>query len=260
MAELARAHDRRDPELPLAGKGLRVDRQPRLALRREHVVAVEVLVEQHLLALRARELAQRLERGVEQRALERAAEALPGRLERVRPPGRLGGERAERRARRLPEARQELDEDVQRGFLALVRERRARNAPLEQERMLVRLGVEQPDCTLAVPELERCRPVLALPVRPLHLQHTLLALGGRHRNDQLRGDPVRERLAEGQPPARDQTLAGQRYASAWRFFSDGSLSRTARSRARSSSAVITVSSSGAWASTIPHGSTISERP
>ena len=126
--------------------------------------------------------------------------------------------------------------------------------------MLFGLGVEQPDRTVAVPELERGGLVLALAVRLLHLQHRLLALRRRHGHDELRRVPAGEGLAEGQPPARDQTLAGQRYASAWRFFSEGSFSRTERSSARSSSAVITVSSSGACASTIPHGSTISERP
>jgi len=122
------------------------------------------------------------------------------------------------------------------------------------------LEVEQPYRPVAVPELERGRLVLALAVWLLHLQHRLLALRGGNGNDQLRREAAAKRLAEGQPPARDQTLAGQRYASAWRFFSDGSFSRTERSSARSSSAVITVSSSGACASTIPHGSTISDRP
>src|SRR5262245_9759580 len=54
VAELARADDGRDPELALTRQRLRVDRQPGLALRREDVVAVQVLVEQHLLALRVR--------------------------------------------------------------------------------------------------------------------------------------------------------------------------------------------------------------
>src|SRR5207248_2205233 len=53
---------------------------------------------------------------------------------------------------------------------------------------------------------------------------------------------------------------GQRYASGWRFFSDGSFVRISRRWARSSSAVITVGSSGACASTMPQGSTINERP
>jgi hypothetical protein len=45
------AHDRSDVELSLAQKRLGIDHQPRLALRREDVVGVQVLVQQHLLAL-----------------------------------------------------------------------------------------------------------------------------------------------------------------------------------------------------------------
>src|SRR6266536_1726328 len=66
VAQLERADDRRDSELALPDEGLRIDRQPRLPLRRQHVLAVEVLVQQHLLALRSGKLAQGLERGVEQ--------------------------------------------------------------------------------------------------------------------------------------------------------------------------------------------------
>src|SRR6476659_7684216 len=258
MAQLARAYDRRDAELALADKRLRVDRQPRLALRGEDVVAVQVLMQQHLLSLRVRQLLQRLERRIQQPPLERPGEALPGLLERIRPPRRLGRERPERRTRGLPQTRQQLHEHVQRGLPADRGERRSRNAALQQQRVLLGLGVEQPDRAVAVPELERGRFVLALTVRVLHLQHALLSVTGRHGNDQLRRGAANERLAEDKPPARDQTLAGQRYASAWRFFRDGSFSRTERRSARSSSAVITVSSSGACASSIPHGSTISD--
>ena len=107
MAELARADDRRDPELALADQRLRVDREPRLALRRQHVVAVQVLVQQHLLALRARQLDQRLERRVEQPALERTAEPLPGLGQRVgstTPPRRRASRTARRPASRAAAA------------------------------------------------------------------------------------------------------------------------------------------------------------
>src|SRR6185437_1288954 len=86
VAELAGADNRRDPELPLADERLRVDPQPGLALRGQDVVAVQVLVQQHLRALGPRQLLERLESGVEQLALERAAEPLPRVLERVGPP------------------------------------------------------------------------------------------------------------------------------------------------------------------------------
>src|SRR5215210_640401 len=126
--------------------------------------------------------------------------------------------------------------------------------------MLVGIVVEQPHCALAVPELQGGGLVLALAVRLLHFQDDVLAVGRHRRRHDDRGDPALEGLAEDKPSALDQARAGQRYASACRFLSDGSFSRTERSRARSSSAVMTVSSSGACASTIPHGSTISDRP
>ena len=47
-AELDVTDDRRDTELPLAGQWLRVDDEPGLTLGGENVVAVEILVEQHL--------------------------------------------------------------------------------------------------------------------------------------------------------------------------------------------------------------------
>ena len=59
---------------------------------------------------------------------------------------------------------------------------------------------------------------------------------------------------------RHTRAAGHLYASGWRFASDGSFARIARSCARSSSAVTTVSTSGACARTVPHGSATSERP
>ena len=127
--------------------------------------------------------------------------------------------------------------------------------------MLLRVVREQPDRAVAVPELERGRLVLRLPVRLLDLENGLPAVLGGRRLDENGGGSRLELLAEGEPPALcDQAGVGQRYASACRFLSDGSFSRICCSRARSSSAEITVSSSAACARTIPHGSTISERP
>src|SRR5215510_7865121 len=90
VAELARADDRRDPELALPRQRFRIDCQPGLALRPQDVVAVQILVEEHLLALRGRQLLQRLQRCVEQLPLERTPEPLPGLLDRIGPPGGLG--------------------------------------------------------------------------------------------------------------------------------------------------------------------------
>src|ERR687887_86537 len=84
MPQLERADDRRHAELALTGERLRVDGKPRLAL-----------CCQHLLALRRRQLTQRLERGVEQPPLELPSRPLPVLLEVPRPPGRLVGQRTE---------------------------------------------------------------------------------------------------------------------------------------------------------------------
>src|SRR5206468_7853213 len=120
---------------------------------------------------------------------------------------------------------------------------------------------QQPDRTVTVPELERGGLLLRLPVRLLDLENRLLAVLGSCRLHEDGRSSGLELLAEGEPPALcDYAGVGQRYASACRFLSDGSFSRIRCSRARSSSAEITVSSSGACARTIPHGSTISERP
>ena len=166
-----------------------------------------------------------------------------------------------RRARRLPEPRQQLDEDVQRRLPAHRRERRP--GTQRSSSSACSSGSESSSRTAPSPSqsssaaascsLSRCGCcTFSTACSPSARRHAARRAPTRK--------PPENGLAEGQAPARDQTLAGQRYASAWRFFSEGSFSRTERSSARSSSAVITVSSSGACASTIPHGSTISERP
>src|SRR5206468_1596693 len=66
--ELGSADDRREPELALPGKRLRIDREPGLPLGAEDVPGVQVLVHEHELALRRRELTQRVDRGVQQLA------------------------------------------------------------------------------------------------------------------------------------------------------------------------------------------------
>jgi hypothetical protein len=93
VSELAAANDCCYSELALAGQRLRVDREPRLTLGSEHVVGVQVLVEEHLLALRPRKFLQRLERRIEQRALEGVAAPLPLSFEILTPPRCLVSER-----------------------------------------------------------------------------------------------------------------------------------------------------------------------
>src|SRR5262249_42467903 len=73
--------------------------------------------------------------------------------------------------------------------------------------------------------------------------------------------PAGQREGDGeQDPLELHPRTGPRYACGGRPASDGRRRRTSSIRARSSSAEITVGSSGASASTIPHGSTMSDRP
>ena len=113
---------------------------------------------------------------------------------------------------------------------------------------------EQPDGAVALPELERIGLVIAFAMRPLDLQDDVAG-----RND-VRDEPAFERRLELEVPLRGALLdqaweallpgrvyagVGQRYASGRRWDSDGNRRRTSSSQARSSSAEITVSSSGA---------------
>src|SRR5581483_935006 len=70
VSELERANDRRDPERTFAHERLRVDREPWLPPRGEDVVAVQVLMEEDLVALAPGQLRQGRERCVEQPPLE----------------------------------------------------------------------------------------------------------------------------------------------------------------------------------------------
>ena len=99
--------------------------EPRLALRGEHVLAVQVLVHEHLLALGRRELADAAERGVAERWSGTSAVVLE-------PPSRPPPQAAEAVAA-APEPRQQLDEHAER--IGMRREKRARLAALEQERV-----------------------------------------------------------------------------------------------------------------------------
>src|ERR1043166_4970867 len=190
MAELEGAGDWRHRELTLTRERLRVDLEPGLALGRQHVVAVQVLVHEHLLTLRRRELAERVERCLQQLWRDAPVLARQG----LRPPRGLGGERREGLAGRLPEPREELDEDVQRRVLAGGGERRPRHAELEQERVLLGVMVEQPDRAVAVPELECRRLVLALSVRLLDLQHGLAPVSPPDALDERRRSARLERV------------------------------------------------------------------
>jgi len=65
---------------------------------------------------------------------------------------------------------------------------------------------QEPYGSVSVPDLECFRFVLALAMRPLHLEHDLV--GG---ND-VRGEPARERLLQLEPPMRGALLDEPREA------------------------------------------------
>lgn len=193
-AQLAAADQRCEAELALSGERLRVDHQPGLTLGREHVVGVQILVHEHLLALGRRQLAQGLEPGVEETPFERTPAAFPAILELLEPPRRLVGERPERRCDRTPEPRQEGDDDVEGGFRLELLQRRGGSAALEQERAPLGVVFEQSDGTRPVPEDEGVRLLLALAVGELDLQDGVARWHGEG------GKGVRKGLAELQRP------------------------------------------------------------
>ena len=269
VTELNGADDRRKAELTLADERLRVDDEPRLALRGEHVVRVEILVDQYLLSLRRRQLLERGHGRIDELLLERPSRPVPVCPDVAGPPGGLVGERSERGSGRFPEPGKEPDQNSEPGIGVELPEIRAGPATLEQQGMALLVVSEEAHCSVAVPALERSSLVLALAVWPLDLQHRV---AGRQNE---RDVPAGKRLLEleipqlralldepGKPrlPGAVYAGLGQRYASGRRCESDGSRRRTSSSHVRSSSAEITVSSSGACASTVPQGSTISDRP
>lgn len=199
VAELAPTHECRNTELALAGKRLRVDDQPRLALGCEHVVGVQVLVHEDLLSLGLRELVDRLEGRIQQVTLERPAGPFPA-IRHVRsPPRSLVRQRSEGGSDRLPQPRQELDHDVERGVQPKVLERGAGATTLEEKRVAISIVREQAHGAVAVPHLEGMSLVLAFAVRKTDLEHGLRAVGGDRGKDQ-RGMRILERRAELERP------------------------------------------------------------
>ena len=170
VAELEGADDRGQGELALADERLRVDREPRLPLRGENVLRVEVLVDEHLLPLRLRKPVERVERRVEEPPLETGL-ALPLLREIRAPPRRLVGERAERLACVPPESREEPDQDVEGGVGAGLVELRPGLAALEQQRVALRVFRQEPDGAVSVPGPECAGLVLGLAVRMDQLEH-----------------------------------------------------------------------------------------
>ena len=165
VAELERADDRRDRELALAGERLRVDHEPRLALRGEHVLAVQVLVQEHLLALRRRELADVVQRGAAS-----APRRLPASLERPPPSAR-----PRPRAGEAVAAASRAAAAVRRGRRARRPSQPERNVPGSQRSSssACRSSSRASSRTAPSPShaLERVRLVLGLAVGKGELQH-----------------------------------------------------------------------------------------
>ena len=170
---------------------------------------------------------------------------------------------------------QQLDQDVERCLAAVLSESRSRFATLEQHRGARIVAGEQPHRAVPTEELERVCFLLGLAVRIDHLENGWCSVRQTGADCVARGSSLvgltelelplldafgnefRDAL---EPDAVRQTRVGHRYAFGCRFASDGNLARMFCRCARSSSAVITVSSSGACATTTPHGSAISDRP
>src|SRR5207302_9893338 len=101
------------------------------------------------------------------------------------------------RTGRFPEPRQELGEDIERGLGTSRGEGRARQAALDEQRVVLRVVRQQPHGALAVPELERRRLVLRLAMRLLDLENRILAGLGYRGLYEDGGSSRFEGLAEG---------------------------------------------------------------
>src|SRR3954471_18409816 len=183
------AQQRGGVEGAVAGERLGVDGEPRGALGAQDVAAVEVLVQDGDLFVRhgREQLADPGDGPVEQRALERAAVALPANRQLGSPAPRLAGERAEVviRRQRAPQGAKDLRGKAV-GLLLVgdAPQRRAGEAPLDEQGAALGVGREQPHRAGAAPEREGVRLVRALGLREVDLQHGLRAVGQRGGRDE----------------------------------------------------------------------------
>jgi hypothetical protein len=131
VPELGASDQRCESEFALTGERFGVDREPGLSAGAEHVAGVKILVQEHLLALGCPERSQGVERGFDQRLLERPCGPLPAFAQAVRPPSGLVGEGAKGGSGRFPESRKQVEQDVERVLEAELGKRRPREAALE---------------------------------------------------------------------------------------------------------------------------------
>lgn len=181
VTELGGPDDGRDGELALADERLRVDHEPRLPLRGENVVRMEVLVHGDLLTLCRGQLLEHRDRHIDECFLERLPCSLPLDADRAQPPRGLVRQRRERRSGRLPQPRQEVDENLQR----LLSQVGAGPTALEQQSMALVVTSQQTHRSVALPALERVRLVLALAMWPLNLEDDVS--GGNDVRDEAAG-------------------------------------------------------------------------
>ena len=192
---------RRELVVRVAAHRLGVDDQPRLAVARQHVVVVQVAVDDH---------ADRRGVGHQVSGQRHALLAHPPRDRRVRGQRlEVGGpaldvrrDRAQLRKRGHVDPRVEAGHDLA-GLEVADRRQVARVQPFEQHRPPMWVGPQQQDGAVAVPVLEG--EVLEVATRRrgprVQLQHGALAVAGDHRDDE-RAVAVHQGAVDGQRPTR----------------------------------------------------------
>ena len=184
VSKLEGTGDRRHPELSFTDQRFRVDRQPRLSLRSQHVVAVKILMDKHLVTLGCGQRFQEINGDIDEFAFEGSTGTLPAARELTDPALGFHGERLERGARRLPEPRKQTDHDVERFLAAPLGEVRSWHAPLEEEGVTIVVVVEEADRAISVPVPQRGGFLFAFPAGVLDLQDGVALVEHRHRDDE----------------------------------------------------------------------------
>src|SRR5262245_58681709 len=108
--------DRRQAEFPFAGERLGIDDQPWLACGSEHIVAVQVLMNQYLLALSSSKTIESLQRRIEQFPFARAPGFFPRRRQVLSPAQRLVVQRREGLVHLDPQPGQQVEKHIE-GFI-----------------------------------------------------------------------------------------------------------------------------------------------
>ena len=150
MPEFVRPGNRRQRELTLPGKWLRVDHQPRFTFRPQHVVAVQILVYQYLLPLRILQGLQCTDRPLQERSFLRPLGALVCLFQLLHPAAHLTRQRLEGYRRWSPETWQQPDYHVERDVRLLFGQVRSWIAVFNQQRVSVRVVGQQPHRPKAV--------------------------------------------------------------------------------------------------------------